>query len=138
VLARSLVGLFLVVLTSLVIPPLVFCQENPYIVAYDHYMEEPGSLEVEYFSTFATQRGSNDFHSYWVELEYGAKAWWTTEFYLDAQSTFHDSTLFTGFRWENRSQTRALHQPGNLRGVRAHQWRGQDPEGGRGARRPSR
>jgi len=38
-------------------------QENPYIVAYDHYMEEPGSLEVEYFSTFGTQRGGNDFHA---------------------------------------------------------------------------
>jgi hypothetical protein len=88
--------------------PISFCnphasaQENPYIVAYDHYMEEPGSLEVEYFSTFGTQRAGNDFHAYWVELEYGATAWWTTEFYLDAQSTFHDSTLFTGFRWENR------------------------------------
>jgi hypothetical protein len=77
-------------------------QENPYIVAYDHYMEEPRSLEVEYFSTFGTQRGGNDFHSYWVEFEYGATAWWTTEFYLDAQSTFNDSTRFTGFRWENR------------------------------------
>jgi len=25
-----------------------------------------------------------------------------TEFYLDAQTTFHDSTVATGFRWENR------------------------------------
>ena len=79
-----------------------WAQENPYIVAYDHYMEEPGSLEVEYFSTFGTQRGGNDFHAFWMEFEYGATAWWTTEFYLDGQTTFHDSTLFTGFRWENR------------------------------------
>jgi hypothetical protein len=77
-------------------------QESPYIVAYDHYLEEPGNLEVEYFSTFGTQRGGNDFHAFWLELEYGAKAWWTTEFYLDGQTTFNDSTLFTGFRWENR------------------------------------
>jgi hypothetical protein len=77
-------------------------QENPYIVAYDHYMEEPRNLEVEYFSTFGTQRGGNDFHAFWVEFEYGATAWWTTEFYLDGQTTFNDSTLFTGFRWENR------------------------------------
>jgi hypothetical protein len=77
-------------------------QESPYIVTYDHYLEEPGNLEVEYFSAFGTQRGGNDFHSYWIEFEYGAKAWWTTEFYLDGQSTVHDSTLFTGFRWENR------------------------------------
>jgi hypothetical protein len=77
-------------------------QESPYIVTYDHYLEEPGSLEVEYFSTFGTQRASNDFHAYWIEFEYGVTAWYTTEVYLDAQSTFGDSSLFTGFRWENR------------------------------------
>ncbi len=77
-------------------------QESPYIVTYDHYLEEPGSLEVEYFSTFGTQRGGNDFHAFWTEFEYGATAWWTTELYLDGQTTFDDSTIFTGFRLENR------------------------------------
>lgn len=77
-------------------------QESPYIVTYDHYLEEPGSLEIEYFSTFGTQRGGNDFHAFWAEFEYGATAWWTTELYLDGQTTFNDSTLFTGFRLENR------------------------------------
>ena len=79
-----------------------FAQESPYIVTYDHYLEEPGSLEVEYFSTLGTQRAGNGFHAFWVEFEYGATAWWTTELYLDGQTTFGDSTLFTGFRWENR------------------------------------
>lgn len=77
-------------------------QENPYFVAYDHNLEEPGNLEVETFSDFGTQRQGNNFVSYWTEFEYGATAWWTTEFYVDAQSTFKDSTVFTGFRWENR------------------------------------
>jgi hypothetical protein len=77
-------------------------QENPYIVAYDHNLEEPGNLEVEYFSTFGTQRGGPNFHAFWSEFEYGATAWWTTEFYLDGQTTFGESTVFTGFRWENR------------------------------------
>ncbi len=77
-------------------------QESPYIVTYDHYLEEPGNLEVEYFSTFGTQRAGNDFQAYWAEFEYGATAWWTTEFYLDGQTTFGDSTIFTGFRFENR------------------------------------
>ena len=77
-------------------------QDRAYIAAYDHYLEEPGSLEVEYFSTFGTQRRGNDFHAFWMEFEYGVKAWWTTELYLDAQTTFHDSTVFTGFRWEHR------------------------------------
>jgi hypothetical protein len=77
-------------------------QENPYFVTYDHNLEEPGNLEVEYFSTFSTQSAGNNFHSFWTEFEYGVKAWWTTEFYLDAQTTFHDSTVYTGFKWENR------------------------------------
>jgi hypothetical protein len=77
-------------------------QENPYIVAYDHNLEEPGSLEIEYFSTFGTQRGGPNFHAFWSEFEYGATAWWTTEVYLDGQTTYGDSTLFTGYRWENR------------------------------------
>lgn len=77
-------------------------QESPYIVTYDHYLEEPGNLEVEYFSNFGTQRSGNPFLADWMEFEYGVKAWWTTEFYLDGQTTFSDSTVFTGFRWENR------------------------------------
>ena len=89
---------FLVLLLSCTL----HAQESPYIVAYDHYLEEPGSLEVEYFSTFGTQRQANDFHAFWTEFEYGVNAWWTTEIYLDAQSTFHDSSVFTGFRFENR------------------------------------
>jgi hypothetical protein len=90
------------IVTLIISSPQASAQESPYIVAYDHYLEEPGSLEVEYFSTFGTQRGGNDFHAFWAELEYGVNAWWTTELYLDGQKTFNDSTLFTGFRVENR------------------------------------
>jgi len=82
--------------------PALNAQENPYIVAYDHNLEEPGSLEIEYFSTFGTQRGGPDYHAFWSEFEYGATAWWTTELYLAGQTTFGDSTIFTGYRWENR------------------------------------
>jgi hypothetical protein len=82
--------------------PAVRGQESPYIVTYDHYLEEPGNLEIEYFSTFGTQRAGNDFHAFWAEFEYGATAWWTTELYLDGQTTFGESTIFTGYRWENR------------------------------------
>jgi hypothetical protein len=99
---RTCVLLLLGVACSSLFCPPSFAQESPYIVTYDHYMEEPGTLDVEYFSTFGTQRGGNDFHAFWVELEYGATAWWTTEVYLDGQTTFGDSTIFTGARWENR------------------------------------
>jgi hypothetical protein len=99
---RSSLLLFLALLLFVFLPRTSPAQENPYIVAYDHYLEEPGNLEIEYFSTFGTQRASKDFHAFWMEFEYGATAWWTTEFYLDGQSTFGDSTVFTGFRFENR------------------------------------
>lgn len=99
---RSTLLLILCLCCAAFIDPPARAQESPYIVAYDHYLEEPGNLEIEYFSTFGTQRGGNNFHAFWVEFEYGATAWWTTEVYLDGQTTFNDSTLFTGFRWENR------------------------------------
>src|SRR5208283_634452 len=102
---RKFSGLFdagLIAVLLLSRPSLVLAQENPYIVTYNHYLEEPGSLEVEYFSTFGTQHGGNDFLAFWTEFEYGTTAWWTTEFYLDGQTTFNDSTIFTGFRVENR------------------------------------
>ena len=98
----SFLKLFLLSLFFAFLPGAAPAQESPYFVAYDHFLEEPGNLEIEYFSTFGTQRGGNDFHAYWMEFEYGATAWWTTEFYLDGQTTFGDSTLFTGIRWENR------------------------------------
>jgi hypothetical protein len=98
---RCLTWIFLLVALTIVTPA-VRGQESPYIVTYDHYLEEPGNLEIEYFSTFGTQRGGNDFHAFWSEFEYGATAWWTTELYLEGQTTFNEGTIFTGYRWENR------------------------------------
>lgn len=77
-------------------------QEPPYFVAYSHHLEEPGSLEVEFFSNFGVQPRGNNFLAPWMEFEYGATGWWTTEFYVDSQSTFSENTFFTGWRWENR------------------------------------
>ena len=94
-------GVFVLILHVLAVSD-ARAQESPYIVTYDHYLEEPGNLEVEYYSTFGTQRGGDNYHAFWTELEYGATAWWTTEFYLEGQTTFNQSTLFTGYRWENR------------------------------------
>lgn len=95
-------GLGILALAGAAITPGARAQEAPYFVAYSHQMEEPGNLEIEFNSTYATQHRGNDFVAPWVEFEYGATGWWTTEFYLDTQSTFHDSSLFTGIRWENR------------------------------------
>jgi hypothetical protein len=77
-------------------------QERPYFVTYSHEMEEPGNLEIELFNAVGKPPDGNRFIGSNIEFEYGATAWWTTEFYLDGQITQHDSTIFTGYRWENR------------------------------------
>jgi hypothetical protein len=79
-----------------------FSQERPYFVTYDHHMEEPGNLEIATNPTVVRTPGQNSFIGNWTEFEYGTKAWWTSEFYVDSQKTLHDSALFTGYRFENR------------------------------------
>ncbi len=76
--------------------------QEAYFITYSHQMEEPGNLEIENKSVTASPSGGNNFLASAMELEYGVKGWWTTELYLDGQSTFGQSTIFTGFRWENR------------------------------------
>jgi len=79
-----------------------FAQEKPYFVTYSHDLEEPGNLEIETKTTIARPGGGNRYAATALELEYGLRAWWTTELYLDGQATAQDSTVFTGFRIENR------------------------------------
>jgi hypothetical protein len=97
-----LLGLLCLAAAALGFPEKAVAQEPPYFVTYSHHLEEPGNLEIEVNSVYATQRAGNDFIAPWMEFEYGVKGWWTTEVYLDTQTTFGDSTLFTGYRWENR------------------------------------
>jgi len=77
-------------------------QERPYFVTYSHEMEEPGNLDIEVFNAVGKPPGANRFLGSNIEFEYGVKTWWTSEFYLDGQATANDSTIFTGYRWENR------------------------------------
>ncbi|HZO99527.1 MAG TPA: hypothetical protein VFD30_04465 [Terriglobia bacterium] len=76
--------------------------EEPYFLTYNHHMEEPGELEISLNPVFGVPKAANGFIGSTTEIEYGVKAWWTAEFYLDGQSTWHDSTVFTGFRFEDR------------------------------------
>lgn len=80
----------------------VRAQERTFFVTYNHQLEEPGHLEIATNPVFGTQRHAGNFLAAWTEFEYGVKGWWTAEFYLDGQTTGRDSTLFTGFRVENR------------------------------------
>lgn len=77
-------------------------QEPPYFVTYSDYMEEQGNLELDFKGAWGTPKYGNQFRSGTMEFEYGALGWWTTEVYLSGQSTANDSTIFTGYRWENR------------------------------------
>src|SRR5436190_9101218 len=78
-------------------------QEKPFFVTYNHHMEEPGNLDVELSSTNGIPRSGQHFYAApYLELEYGVTAQWTSELYLEGQSTWGDSTVFTGWRFENR------------------------------------
>ncbi|HEY2361043.1 MAG TPA: hypothetical protein VGK36_08005 [Candidatus Angelobacter sp.] len=76
-------------------------QEN-YFVTYTHHMEEPGNLEFATKSVTGFPRSGNAFLGNAIEMEYGVKTWWTSEFYLDSQTTANESSVFTGVRFENR------------------------------------
>ena len=94
--------------TALLLLPLFFtqmslAQESPFFVTYTHHMEEPGNLDIETSSTTGVPRGGQRFYSApYLELEYGVTAQWTSELYFEGQSTWGDSTVFTGWRFENR------------------------------------
>jgi len=76
--------------------------EDPYFVTYSHQMEEPGSLEIAFSTVVGRPDGGHRFLNTLTELEYGWTGWWTSELYLHGQTTAQDSTVFTGYRWENR------------------------------------
>jgi len=82
--------------------PALQSQEKPYFITYSQDLEEPGNLEIESKTTLGQPEDANRFGAMNVEFEYGVLAWWTTELYLDGQTTADESTLFTGFRLENR------------------------------------
>ncbi len=98
----SSAGLLLTATLMAGFTPRAGAQEKPYFVTYSHDLEEPGNLEVETKTALARPDGGNRYGATALELEYGVRAWWTSELYLDGQATGHDSTIYTGFRLENR------------------------------------
>jgi len=94
-LAKAIMGVFVCLASAL-------AGEAPNFITYTHQMEEPGNLEIDTKGVIAKPDGGNRFLGSAMEFEYGTTGWWTTEFYLDGQATVSDSTVFTGFRLENR------------------------------------
>ena len=66
-------------------------------------MTEPGTLELETKTAAARPHGGSPYVASAEEMEYGVTRWWIAELYLDGQATDDQSTLFTGYRVENRS-----------------------------------
>lgn len=95
-------GIVFAVLVLFLLAGSCVAQEPPYFVTYSHDLEEPGNLEIAFKGTQGSPKYGNPFTSETMELEYGMKGWWTTEVYLSGQHTSNDSTIFTGWRWENR------------------------------------
>jgi hypothetical protein len=84
-------------------PSSALAQERAYFVTYDHYLEEPGNLEIAVAATAGVPKnGHRAYWAPWLELEYGIKGWWTAELYLEGVTTRGDGSGFTGWRWENR------------------------------------
>ena len=84
---------FLLFLFAVFLASACRAQERPYFVTYSHEMEEPGNLDIELFNAVGKPPDGNRFIGSNIEFEYGATAWWTTEFYLDGQVTLHDSKI---------------------------------------------
>ncbi len=97
---RAFFGLTLTVLLGST--PAV-AQQRPYFVTYDHYLEEPGNLEIAVQTTTGVPRHDQRVYTApLLELEYGVTGWWTTELYLEGVSIRGDGSAFTGWRFENR------------------------------------
>jgi len=98
----SLLSVAAALLITLWLPSSAHAQEKPYFVTYSHDLEEPGNLEIETKTALARPDGGGHYGATAMELEYGVRAWWTSELYLDGQATSQDSTLYTGWRLESR------------------------------------
>ena len=95
-------NLVFLTMSGIVLASAAAAAEGPFFITYTHQLEEPGNLEIATKSVTGAQGDVRRFWGAATEFEYGVKAWWTTEVYLDGQTTSQDSTIFTGYRWENR------------------------------------
>jgi hypothetical protein len=87
---------------AIVLLPGCRAAEGPFFVTYTHQMEEPGNLEFAFKGVSCKPGDGNRFLGSALEFEYGVKGWWTAEVYIDGQATVGESSVFTGYRWENR------------------------------------
>jgi len=79
-----------------------FAQESPYFVTDHHHLPDPGALGVASYNVLGNPKVGNGFLGSVLEFEYRPEKWWSTEVQLEGQTTFNESTVFTGYTWVNK------------------------------------
>lgn len=97
---RLLFGIVLAFAFSL--PRAVEAQEDPYFVTDHYHLPDTGALGIATYAVAGVPKGGNGFLGSEMEFEYRATKWWGTSIVLHGQSTLGESTLFTGYSWENK------------------------------------
>ena len=68
-------------------------RKSPILSPIRRIWRSPATWKIETKTALARPDGGNRYGATALELEYGARAWWTTELYLDGQATSRDSAL---------------------------------------------
>lgn len=77
-------------------------QEDPYFVTDHHHLPEAGALGMANYSVAGVPKQGHGFLGSEIEFEYRAAKWWATTLELHGQTTFGESTIFTGYTWSNK------------------------------------
>lgn len=92
----------LMILTYLAGADPLRAQEEPYFVVDNHHLQEAGTLEIANYSVAGEPQMGSRYLGSEFELEYRFEPRWASELDLQYQTTFGDSTIFTGYTWANR------------------------------------
>jgi hypothetical protein len=76
--------------------------EDTYFVTDHHHLPEAGTLGIANYSVVGAPKQGNGFVGSQMELEYRITNWWATQVQFDGQTTWNDSTIFTGYSWTNK------------------------------------
>lgn len=82
--------------------PIAKTQETPYFVTDHHHLPEAGTLGMASYNVGGVPKAGNGFIGSILEFEYRPVKWWATEVQLEGQTTFGESTVFTGYTWVNK------------------------------------
>src|SRR5207342_3300298 len=85
----------------------VVCQranavEDTYFVTDHHHLHEAGNLGIANYSVLGAPKTGNQYLGSQIEVEYRLTKWWATEVQVNGQTTWNDSTIFTGYSWTNK------------------------------------